>query len=76
LRDLILDVAALQFVLAERPELENDRVARREVASRLAEAQQALENAIDEAYGVRHSRWFWCGEEWETHSAKAIDDLL
>lgn len=76
LRDLILDVAALQFVLAERPELENDRVARREVASRLAEAQQALENAINEAYGVHHSRWFWCGEEWETDSARAVDDLL
>ncbi|NOK63617.1 MAG: hypothetical protein GFH27_549297n43 [Chloroflexi bacterium AL-W] len=38
LQDLLLEVTALQQVLATQPELEYDRVARRELASRLAEA--------------------------------------
>ncbi|HEY7600612.1 MAG TPA: hypothetical protein VH741_11850, partial [Candidatus Limnocylindrales bacterium] len=41
LRELLLDVAALRGLLDERAELEHDRPARREVAGRLIEAQQA-----------------------------------
>ncbi|NCC32295.1 MAG: hypothetical protein EOM24_09755 [Chloroflexia bacterium] len=45
LRELLLDVAALRVLLDERPELETDRAARREVAGRLLEAQEAPNSA-------------------------------
>ena len=76
LRDLLLDVAALQRVLRDRPELESDRAARREVSSRLAEAQQALTETIVEVYGPGQSQWFWKGSPVEVKTARQVDDLL
>lgn len=75
-RDLLLDVAALQRVLDTRPELEHDRAARRELASRLIEAQQLLTQTIAETYGPGLSRWYWRGEQVEVRTARQIDALL
>lgn len=76
LRDLLLDVAALRSLLDERPELENDRAARREVAGRLLEAQRALADVITDTYGGRRSRWFYRAAEREALSARQVDALL
>jgi len=76
LRDLLLDVASLQTLLDERAELEHDRPARREVAGRLLEAQQALAQAIADTYGAERSRWFHRAEEQKVFSPRQIDDVL
>jgi hypothetical protein len=76
LRDLLLDVAALHGLLNERAELENDRAARREVAGRLIEAQQALAYVVAETYGGERSRWFYRKEPQPVSSARQIDALL
>jgi hypothetical protein len=76
MRDILLDVAALRFVLANRPELENDRVARREVSSRLTEAQSVLAAQIRDTFGWRNSRWFWRGQDVQMTTPRQIDDIL
>jgi len=76
LRDLLLDVAALHNLLDQRAELEHDRPARREVAGRLIEAQQALAHVIAETYGGERSRWFYRKEIRPVASARQIDELL
>jgi hypothetical protein len=76
LRDLLLDVAALQRVLDTQPELEGDRAARRELSSRLAEAQQALAETIAATYGAGHSQWYWRGREADLRTARQVDELL
>jgi hypothetical protein len=76
LRELLLDVAALRLLLDERAELEHDRAARREVAGRLIEAQQALAYVIAETYGGERGRWFYRQERQTLASARQIDELL
>ncbi|MGQ9549360.1 MAG: hypothetical protein ACUVWS_12090 [Roseiflexus sp.] len=76
IREIVGDVAALEHVLHTRPELEHDRVARREVSARLAEAQQALNIVVRDMFGWKTSRWFWCGREIKAMSARMIDETL
>lgn len=76
LRDLLLDVAALRHVLEHQQDLEGDQVARREVSSRLAEAQQMLTQVIAENYGPGLSNWYWRGRSVRVRSARQIDELL
>lgn len=76
LRDLLLEVAALKSLLDERAELENDRVARREVAGRLLEAQQALNYVIAETYGGGQGRWFHCTIEQKVTTTRHADEVL
>jgi hypothetical protein len=76
LRELLLDVAALRGLLDEREELEHDRPARREVAGRLIEAQQALAHVIAETYGGERSQWFHRNLPRSVASARQIDELL
>ena len=76
LRDVLLDVAALSAMLDERPELERDRVARREVGGRLIEAQQALSSVIAQSYGGARGRWFHRNHETHALTARQIDALL
>lgn len=76
LRDLLLDVAALQQVLVSQPELENDRAARLELTARLEEARQTLEEAISGTYGPGNSLWYWLGISHEARTEKQVDELL
>ncbi|MEN9937491.1 MAG: hypothetical protein RLZZ387_4070, partial [Chloroflexota bacterium] len=76
LRDLLLDVAALRAMLEERDELEHDRPARREVAGRLIEAQQALAHVIAETSGGETRRWYHRNAQRPVASARQIDELL
>lgn len=76
LGDLLLEVTALRRVLETQPELENDRVARRELASRLAEAQHALDQAVAWAYHPGHGTWWWQGKEQQVATNRDLDNLL
>ncbi len=76
LRELLLDVAALRGLLESRAELESDAAARREVAGRLIEAQQALADEIAETYGSERSHWFYRHERRSVLGARQIDELL
>jgi hypothetical protein len=77
LNDLLLEVTALRRVLKTQPELENDRVARRELASRLAEAQYALEQAVARTYYPGgQGEWWWRGAEQQIETTRDLDDLL
>lgn len=73
---LLVEVTALRRVLETQPELDNDRVARRELASRLAEAQHALDQAIAWAYHPGHGVWWWQGEEQPVQTTRDLDNLL
>jgi hypothetical protein len=76
LRELLLDVAALRSLIDERAELETDRPARREVAGRLIEAQQALAYMLADTYGGTHGQWFYRHEGQVMAGARQIDELL
>ena len=76
LREILLDVAGLRYVLEERPELESDRAARREVAGRLVEAQQALAALMSDSYAGARSHWFYRSQQHSVASARQIDELL
>ncbi len=76
LRDLLLDVAALQHVIKNQPELNNDRAAYRELSSRLVEAQELLTTTISSTYGIGTSKWYWRGVAQNVRSARHVDELL
>ncbi|NJP04384.1 MAG: hypothetical protein HC837_01495 [Chloroflexaceae bacterium] len=76
LDDLLLEVTALRQILETQPELEHDRVARRELASRLTEAQHALDQAVAWSYYPGHSTWWWCGQEQSVTTTRDRDHLL
>jgi hypothetical protein len=76
LRELLLDVAVLRNLLDERAELETDRPARREVAGRLLEAQQALSYVLADTYSGAHSEWRYRSTAAQVRNARQLDDLL
>ncbi|MBA3471423.1 MAG: BREX system Lon protease-like protein BrxL [Herpetosiphonaceae bacterium] len=76
LRDLLVDVASLRWILEHQPELESDRVARRELAGRLAEAEQLVAGAISRTYGPGSAQWFWRGDEISLRTSRDLDHLL
>ena len=76
LRDVLLDVATLQHVSTTTPQLEHDRVARRELQSRLVETQQAVDEAVRKTYGLRFSQWFWRSQQRRVQTARHLDGLL
>lgn len=76
LRNLLLDVAALEQILAHESALEHDRAARREVATRLSEARHILRALVTQSYGTGRSHWYWRGQEQPAANALQIDDLL
>ncbi len=75
-RAVLLDVAALQHIQAHEPALAHDRAGRREVAARLSEAQQAIDEIVAQVYGVGASDWYWRGQSQPLRSARALDNLL
>ncbi|MEJ5345426.1 MAG: hypothetical protein WHS83_11005 [Chloroflexus sp.] len=75
LYELTLDTAALRLLLEENHELEHDRVARREVSSRLIEAEQILQETINKTFGI-HNYWFYCGKPQTITNERQVDNLL
>ncbi len=73
--DLLLEAAALRVILEEQPELEHDRVARREVNSRLLEVEQDLRAVIRRTFGFQND-WFYRGQAVAITNERHIDNLL
>ncbi len=73
--DLLLEAAALRVILEEQPELEHDRVARREVNSRLLEVEQDLRAVIRRTFGFQND-WFYRGQAVTIANERHIDNLL
>ena len=76
LRTTLLEVASLRGLLERQPELEHDRVARREVAGRLMEAEQILAHLVAETYGGSHGSWFHLCRARSVNGARELDELL
>jgi hypothetical protein len=52
LRDMASDLAALEYIRANRPELEGDAIARREIGARISRLSADLEDRLGEAIDV------------------------
>ena len=76
LREILLDVASLRHVLHTEDALHHDAPARRELASRLAEAVQILDALLAQLTSVAVNQWWWCGQRQPLASVQQREDLL
>jgi hypothetical protein len=78
----VSELAALRWVGENTPELAGDRVARREVSLRTAEAEHFLRYRLTALLDPRKEplgsdcRWFWRGKECDFHSRLGVSQLL
>ena len=76
------ELAALRWVGENTPELAGDRVARREVSLRIAEAEHFLRYRLNSLLDPRKEplgsdcRWFWAGQEHKFSSRLGVSQLL
>ena len=73
-RDLGTELIALEAVRVNRPELEGDQVARREIAARIASASAQLEEALRAAFN--EATWYVRGEARDERHARALATLV
>jgi len=76
LRELALELAAVESVLTHTPELENDAVARREVQLRLAEAERLLRVELQRLTSSDACAWFYRGKEHKVRNARELNGFL
>lgn len=80
--EALSELAALRWVQEHTPELAADRVARRELSSRIAEAEQYVRSQVRALLDPREDsagegcRWFWMGEECKVGSRFEVSRLL
>ncbi|MBI5498933.1 MAG: hypothetical protein HY907_01715 [Deltaproteobacteria bacterium] len=76
-RGLAAEIAALEWVQTNTPDLHNDVVGRREVAGRIAEAERILRDEVAGLLGGRaQCRWFVDGEEVRIRSDRELSRYL
>ena len=73
-RDLGTELIALEAVRANRPELEGDQVARREITARIASVSAQLEEALRAAFN--EAIWYVRGEARDGRRARALATLV
>ena len=71
--ELALELVACERVLAVRPELEGDSVARKELLGRIGAVRTGLEDELGDAFGL--SRWFWQGEPQDSDASGSISRI-
>jgi hypothetical protein len=85
LRDAVTEVACLRWVKDNTPGLEADRVASRELQSRLAEAENRVRewleilqgaSAAENESSAENCLWFYRGERIEIESPRALQERL
>lgn len=76
LREVLLEVAALQHVLKTEGALHHDAPARRELLSRLVEAQQTMDTLLRQLTGLAGNQWWWCGQPQHLATVRERDALL
>jgi hypothetical protein len=67
------ELAALEHVAKNKPELEGDSVARREVEGRLRQVRSDLASDLSEAFGDAH--WYCAGRRFKSDSAHGLSPL-
>ena len=67
------ELAALEYVSRNKPELDGDAVAKREIDARLRQLRNDLEGMLRDAFV--HARWYFAGERHEVDSAQGISPL-
>lgn len=67
------ELAALEHVARNKPELEGDSVARREVDARLRQLRSDLASTLSEAFTT--ARWYFEGERHESDTAHGLSPL-
>jgi hypothetical protein len=67
------ELAALEHVARNKPELEGDSVARREVDARLRQLRSDLASTLSEAFTT--ARWYFDGERHESDTAHGLSPL-
>ena len=73
IRDVALDVAALEWVQGHTPELQTDRVAQRELATRLADAERRLKVETERLFWDETAcQWYYQGESIPVHRASDL----
>ena len=73
-RNLGKELIALEAVRANRPELEGDHVARREITARIASASAQLEEALRAAFN--EATWYVRGKARDERNARALATLV
>ena len=73
-RDLGKELIALEAVRANRPELEGDQVARREITARIASVGAQLEEALRAAFN--EATWYVRGKVRDERHARALATLV
>jgi hypothetical protein len=82
IRSAASELAALRWVWENTPELRDDRVARRELALRIADAEQLLKANVHRLLDPRDDPvgskciWYYQGVEMPTHSRVEVSQLL
>ncbi len=75
LREALLDVAAHRL-LNKDTEINHDKVAKRELALRLVEAEAGLAELIRTSYGNTHGTWLIIGSVVDVRDARKLDNSL
>jgi hypothetical protein len=82
LKELAQEVACLNWVLQNTPELLSDRAARKEAHARLAHAEDSLKRALQRVFNPSDEEtttfliWCYNGEEIELRGRRALNDLV
>ncbi|MBI1374268.1 MAG: hypothetical protein GC159_16250 [Phycisphaera sp.] len=79
LRNVVVELAALHWVVKNTDELEGDRVARRELRARIADVLHQLDEHIDEIFGASGAplcRWFYEGQPLELSNRRSLREHL
>lgn len=71
--EMATELAALEHVSRNKPELEGDAVARREIDARLGQLRSDLAGLLGEAFTT--ARWYFNGERHESTSALGLSPL-
>lgn len=76
--ELALEVAASRHVLETSPELEHDRVARKEVAFRVNMAEQQFRNYLSQLYSPQSIdiTWYANGQEIKINGSKKLSEVI
>lgn len=67
------ELAALEYVAKNKPELEGDSVARREVEARLRQVRSDLAGELSEAFGDAH--WYYAGRRYKSDASHGLSPL-
>ncbi len=82
LRAMVVELAALRWAWENTPELRDDRVARRELASRLADTQHLLTKSLSRLLDPREEPWgsqcgwYYLGERQKVRTPVQVSHLL